>query len=277
MFRPRTQLPVVGKLNSLFASPIGQTLDFTARNKITSCLENALHNVITLIQPDGFIEVGAYEADFSRRMHQNYPDADVLAIEANPRVFEHFSSHVEADGVKYIHAACTSFTGNVTLHIPEEVRGVSMPHVGRAASLNELNLPDSEKKTTAVEVPAFTLDHLAKQVTGERLCVWMDVEGVAGEVILGGADTLKRSVIVYLETENLPFWKDQALESELTKRMNKAGFTLFAKDCQKKFQSNNIFIRTKNFDYLRHHKIALNRISETYLQKVEDVFSTAGN
>lgn len=53
------------------------------RKPIIKALEAPLEEAIALARPDTFIETGAFEAAFSRRMKAAYADAPVVAVEAN--------------------------------------------------------------------------------------------------------------------------------------------------------------------------------------------------
>jgi tRNA G46 methylase TrmB len=109
------------RLNDAFDKMETRNKPLHERAQITVSLEVYLEQVISIIMPDFFLEVGAFEASFSRKMKSKYPDSLVYAIEANPRVYQHFLQEVEQAGVHYIHMAADSNEGEVTFFIPEVI------------------------------------------------------------------------------------------------------------------------------------------------------------
>ena len=237
------------------------------RAPITASLEAYLEHVIATIMPDFFLEVGAFEASFSRMMKSRYPEALVYAIEANPRVHQHFREEVEASGVNYIHMAADSKEGEVTFFIPEVIAGNKMPYTGRMGSLHEVNLRASESST--VTVNALPIDDLIASVKSDSICMWLDVEGALKRVLDGASITLSRTSILYCELESSPVWKDQSLSPEIVNILANAGLFPIARDCQKWFQHNIIFIRS---DLLDNEFLAAS--AKEYADKAIQIFTS---
>jgi FkbM family methyltransferase len=236
------------------------------RAQITASLENYLEIVIDMLMPTFFLEVGAHEASFSRKMKSRYPDALVYAIEANPRVHQHFQKEVEASGVNYIHMAADSKEGQVTFLIPEVIAGKKMPYIGKMGSLHEINLKASESST--VQVNASPIDDLIDSVKSESICMWIDVEGALKRVLDGAIKTLSKTSILYCEIESSPVWKDQTLAQEAINTLANAGLYPIARDCQKWFQHNIIFIRS---DLLDNESLAVS--AKEYADRAIQIFT----
>ena len=65
------------QLDALFDDPSTRSLPLTARNLVTDHLETTLKRIIDLVQPDLFVEIGAFEAAFSIQMRKRFPASPV--------------------------------------------------------------------------------------------------------------------------------------------------------------------------------------------------------
>jgi FkbM family methyltransferase len=257
---------IMARLTDAFDKIETREKPLVEREPITTSLELYLEDVIANFKPDFFLEVGAFEAAFSRKMKLRYPDVPVYAIEGNPRVHQHFREEVEASGVNYIHMAADSKPGEVTFFIPEVIAGKKMPYTGRMGSLHEVNLRASE--SSQVTVSAQPIDDMVASVKADSICMWLDVEGALERVLGGATKTLSRTSILFCELESSPVWKEQSLSPEIVKILAKAGLFPIARDCQKWFQHNVIFIRS---DLLDNESLAAS--AKEYADKAIEIFS----
>jgi FkbM family methyltransferase len=261
---------VVERLEKTFSMDGVQMISRSQRELVTDLLVSALDDIIEIMSPDMFVEVGAFDAAFSRQMKKRYPLMPCLALEANPRVFEQFGAQVQATGVDYMHLAAAVESGTITFFIPEVIGGHVRPHVSRMGSLNEIGAQNSTM--TEVTVPAVAIDDLLAPRPGNRLCMWMDVEGAMDKVLDGAARTLERTAIIYCEIEDRAMWKEQMLASEVLARLSKAGFTVAARDFQTPMQFNALLIRSEIADVDR----VLARLSAFADDANETVLSLVG-
>jgi FkbM family methyltransferase len=231
----------VSELTALFDDVSQRSKPLSKREPITKLLDQLLEEIIEELRPDLILEVGAFEASFSQKMKRIYPEATVIALEANPRVFEHFHSTIEETGVKYKHVAAAASSGIVDIHIPTIIAGKDMPRVGRMGSLLEVGLRDSV--TEKVSVPCDAIDNILQEEIFAKGCIWIDVEGLLKQVLDGATGTVARCDILYAEMEISPVWKGQTLAHENISRLESLGFELVARDCQKWFQFNALFLR----------------------------------
>jgi len=230
-----------------FNDPKFQYVLPTDREAITKRLEELFEEITDTIHPSVFVEVGAFDASFSRRMKTRYPTAAVYAFEANPRAFEHFVGDVTRDGVSYQHLAIGPAAGSAEIHIPEQIAGNPMPFTNRMASLNPLALRDS--RSVSVHVPMLRLDEALRDTApNARYALWIDVEGAIDQVLDGAAQTLERTDLIFCELEHAPVWVGQKLAGSVRNRLTAAGFQIVARDCQKWFQYNAIFARGTPLD-----------------------------
>ena len=232
---------MTNRLDALFDDDALRTLPLASRDAVTALLEQALRDVIDVVQPDLFVEIGAFEAAFALSMRRRFPQAGVIAFEANPRVAQRFGDKARAAGVDYRAAAVSDADGEVTFNIVDVVAGKDMPHENRMGSLHDLGLRDS--RTSPVTVAAARLDTVLREVPARQACLWIDVEGAASAVVRGAAATLARTAVIYCEVESRQVWKQQELATAVAQQLGEAGFVLVARDCQKWFQKNCLFLR----------------------------------
>lgn len=232
---------MTNRLDALFDDIALQKLPLRDRIPVTRRLEAALDAVIDAVGCDLVVEVGAFEGDFARRVKARHPAATVIAYEANPRVYARFAPAHAASGVDYRPKAIADRGGTIAFNIQEVVAGHDMPHENRMGSIHQLAFPGS--KALPVEVPVARLDDELAGVRGARACLWIDVEGAVADVIAGAPDTLARSAIVYCEVESRLVWRRQVLAERIVETLAQAGFAMVARDCQKWFQKNCLFLR----------------------------------
>jgi len=235
-----TVFPSAEAFDAAFDDPAHRAISPKMRQPLTRAIESLFDDLIDLLGPETIVEVGAFEAAFALRAKSRHPDADVVALEANPRVHAHFADRLKDSGVDYRHLAAGTEARDATIHIPEVIANTAMPHVGRMGSLHVVGLRDS--RTVAVIVPMLPLDEI---IPGARapIALWIDVEGAAAEVMDGAAATLAATDLLICEVESSPVWQGQTLDRAVRERLAQAGFILAARDCQKWFQYNAVFAR----------------------------------
>jgi FkbM family methyltransferase len=231
----------LSELSVLFDDVGQRSKPLAQREPITKILDALLEEVIAHIRPDLFLEVGAFEASFSQRMKKTYPEASVIALEANPRVFAHFFPELKTTGVNYKNIAAGANAGTVDIHIPTKIAGRDMPKVGRMGSLLEVGLRDSS--TEKIKIACDTIDNILIGESFEKACLWIDVEGLLKQVLDGAIGTTSKCDIIYAEVETSPVWRGQTLADENIARLESLEFELVARDCQKWFQFNALFLR----------------------------------
>ncbi len=236
------EMTVYQELTALFESPKIRDLPGgkPPRTTITTDLEQVFDLIVRICDPDLFIEIGAFDASFSRRSMKAFPKARAVAFEANPLAFEKYFALNAAEGVDYRHLAISSSAGTIEIHVPKVIAGRQLPEVNTMASVLDIGLRDSE--SVRVAVPTNSLDGAIDR-SFSKAVLWIDVEGAADMVISGGRHCLARTPAVMMEVEDRPVWKGQALAGDLIKKMQEHGFEAACRDCQKAFQHNIIFLK----------------------------------
>ena len=172
------------------------------------------------------IECGAHGAEASVRF-----DGAAIAIEANPITFKEKTA--KAPHIKRLNIALDDHEGSADFHF---FSGKPMPG---NASLFERN----DKKTTRkITVPVTTLDKISENIP-EGIALWIDVEGKGYEVLNGGKETLKKTNVLIIEVEQIPFWKNQKLDYDVKEFLENEGFVFVDQDQEYAQQYNMVYIK----------------------------------
>lgn len=209
------------------------------RRQVSKRVVRCFRDVCEAVQPTVSLEIGAHEADYSRWARATFPDARVVALEANPYVHEQYRSAVRAAGVEYEHLAATDTTGTVTLKIPTEIHGRSRTRTNKMGSLNTHHASGGHEE---VEVRASRIDDLVATGAGDRVVAWIDVEGAAGQVLEGARATLAHADAVFIEVESEPTWEGQWLDRDVARYFAELGKVPAVRDVEKPTQYNVLFL-----------------------------------
>jgi hypothetical protein len=125
------------------------------------------------------------------------------------------------------------------LNIPLE-DGLLTP--GNASFL--LRQTSGDNDSLSVEVT--TVDVVLQELTSDaHVALWIDVEGLALEVLLGAKQSLEngRIQLIHLECETEEFWVGQSLLPEINNFLKMLGFVPVLRDYQTVSQFNVIYLR----------------------------------
>jgi len=217
------------------------------------------------------IEIGAFQAEFSRRFLTTATNRKALAVEANPYNYNAFKEGLAAAGVIYHHAAVQDKTGTTTLQLMDTAQDIENGFIRGNNSI----LSSSERtETKPLTVPATTLDELVTEyVSAGKIpdpstsppLLWIDVEGALNLVIAGGSKTIRNSVALFTEVEATALWDQQCLFPEICGLLDELGFTPFLRDCEyEPEQFNVIFVNRE-----RIGESILNQLSVDYTDKLK--------
>lgn len=207
----------------------------------------------THIRPKTFLEFGAFDAKFSRRIKSEHPHAKTIAFEANPYVYQHFMSQVDfkALGIEYNHLAISdSDNSRVSFQVQAKRSGQDVTPVKGDDSLLKRNVSDPHQIYEAVEyetvtVDATTLDGYVNdsQFGLDDFSAWIDVEGALKTVLAGAQKTLARTRSLMIEVEEKPHWGGQWVAKDVEEHLISLGFFPIARDFEYEHQYNLIFVR----------------------------------
>ena len=184
------------------------------------------------------LECGAHKAEISIAFCERDMGL-AFAFEANPYTFQNFTSLAASSGVKVIQKGLGSASGFMHLNIPLE-DGLLTP--GNASFL----LRQTSDHNDSLSVEVTTVDVVLHELTSEaRIALWIDVEGLALEVLLGAKQSLEngRIELIHLECEIEEFWVGQALLPEIDDFLRMLGFVPVLRDYQTISQFNVIYLK----------------------------------
>lgn len=199
-----------------------------------------------LVQQSGVtcsFEIGAFSANFSRQLRKQLPDARIFAFEANPHNYAHFLAKEDFTGVEYINKGVADVTGQKQFCIQDVVFGSKVNPIRGNNSFLEKN--NKNILYAKIDVPCVRLsEFVAEQgLIGQPTVLWIDVEGANQQVLMGCVDIFPQVKLIFIEVEQLMFWKDQWLEPDVHQFLTAHGFTLVARDGEYANQYNQIYVK----------------------------------
>ena len=195
-------------------------------------LSNKFIDLQETLKPSIYIEVGAFDAEFSKIILSKYPDAKIWAFEANPYVYE---KNYPIDNINYINKAVSDTLGFIQFELQKDTE--------KAAVNNSIMKRNEVKEYEYISVESLTLNSLFSEFN--NICLWIDCEGANREVLMGASNILSKVSSIFIEVEKTEYWKDQWLDNDVKKYLAKFGFVLFDSDTQYQDQYNCIFIKNE--------------------------------
>ena len=229
------------------AAQLSTALD--GRGRSARALDDFFHAVVEAVEPELFLEVGAFEATASRRVRAALPHCRVVAFEASPVNYEHHRTATDFDaaGIEYLHYAVCDQAGTTAMLLNLEHPDGEPRPVGWTSMLRHRGF----EHVRSVDVPATTLDDFVTDAAGP-IALWVDVEGAASLVLDGAPRTLPFVDVLKIEVEDLPSWEGQTISLDITARLLSAGLYAVARDVEYSTQHNVVFLSERA---LRSHQV----------------------
>ncbi len=223
-------------------------------------LDDLFFELVTIAQPDLFIEAGAFEASTSLHVAETIPGCDVIAFEANPENHRHFTAaeDYERRGVTYLNLALTDTPGPITFYV-ESKEGSAV--VGYSSTLARTQ--DVEGPAKPITVEGVRIDDRTPEA--ERVAMWVDVEGATDKVLAGATKRLGACEVLKVEVEEAEFWEGQALSIDILSQLLAAGMMPVARDIETASQYNVLFASPR----LLRNSAALDAI-DTFLATIQE-------
>lgn len=215
------------------------------RKQSNVILVDYFFELISLLQPTCSFEIGAFSAEFSRKLKGIYPNILSYAFEANQHNHKHFSQKYSFEGVEYINKAISDKDETVIFNIQKTINGTNVDPIRGNNSILERTCADIEYEKVEVDAMSLTSFVLANELHHESMVLWLDVEGAVKQVLTGCINILNNVNIIFIEVEDIKFWKDQWTQEEVYNFLTNQGFTLIAKDQEYLKQYNQIYINNK--------------------------------
>lgn len=204
-------------------------------------LVRLLFDVQAALKPSVFVEVGAFDARFSREARAQHPNARVVAFEGNPYNHEAWTAAVDyaALGVEYLHTLVSDQNGFCDMLIERRRGGLDRPKVKGSDSM--MTRTDTTAEYETRKIPSVRLDDFFGGDPASY-CLWIDVEGATEKVFLGAEKTLTQTNSILIEVEEYPYWSGQWLFDDVESFLSARGFFPIARDFQDAHQFNVLFL-----------------------------------
>lgn len=206
--------------------------------------------LVEVVKPKYFMEIGAFNANFSTKLRPDLVGTKFFAFEANPYNFNKFKERVHFSGIEYLHTAISDHVGTVTFNLQKSVDGESVDPIRGNSSLLERNQDQVEYEK--ITVPCDTVDNRFAHILNDSdsVAMWVDVEGMAYEVFTAATQTLTRTKLILVELEDKDHWEGQKLACDVIELMYSKSFLPIARDFEWPYQHNVIFAHV---DLLKNH------------------------
>lgn len=202
-------------LKDIFFTPDNENIIRTIRSikKQKSNFDNAV-----------IMDIGAFDGSTAIQFSKAFPEAKILAFEANPETFPIAQKN------------CASYKNisvlNFAVSDKKETLDFFVTNNGVSSSLNEINVSDKHTKDynnelnikTKLSVNAVPLDEYAD--LGKILLLKIDTQGHELKVIEGAKEILKKTEFVLVEMANHNVYKNGCQYFEVDEALRKNNFKL---------------------------------------------------
>lgn len=219
------------------------------RKRSAQLLGDLFLRLVMAAKPDLALEVGAYDAKFSRKLRETMPAIPIVAFEANMYNFDEMRKKFDFQklDIEYLHLAASNQNGPVTFQVQVSKRGQTLTRVAGDNSLLARIDPTIEYEnlsTTAVRIDQFLKQ---RKFTG-KFAAWIDVEGAA-ELVLGGlGDVITDCIAILIEVEEEAKWQGQWTRLDVSTFLTASGFVPVARDFEWSTQFNVVYLRNSILD-----------------------------
>ena len=223
-------------------------------------LKSAFFELIKLLRPTIFCEIGAHNGSISKSVSCLGIDCNIHAYEANPEIFDKHHKSLQSKSINYHNIAINDLDELVEIHIP---RTLSQAYVNGSvipASIDEssdtgkasLLLRDEAATYVNYDVTGAALDTLFNGTVSNKdtFFLWIDVEGATKRVLDGALNVLKKTQVIFVELENFPFWRNASSMEEVIQLLANLEFVPLARDSEYgDHQFNMLFVASSLLNF----------------------------
>jgi len=238
------------------------------RSNSAALVANYFHELLGLSRPALFVEAGAYRADASRRVRAEYPETRVVAFEANPYNHARYVDELGFSelGIDYLNLAVTDSSGPVTFQLRTRQAGQDLRKITGNSSLKRRAGTDAEYEEVTVDGVSLD-DFFAVELAGPRapICLWVDVEGAAGQLLEGATEVLSRTDLLMIEVEENFQWEDQWRSLDVIEFLLDHDFVPLTRDAEYNQQYNIVFVSSEFYErpeVLWSHELHTNYVAQ---------------
>lgn len=214
-----------------------------------------------ILKPDVFLEVGAFEASFSRTMKKMFPNSKVWAFEANPFNYDHYKDL--NSNINYLNLAISDTNNKINFYLQDKnlMDGSELEKIrGNNSILNRNDDTISYKK---IEIDSITLDNFIDNnyIDENSVSLWVDVEGANKNILFGFDKYIENAYSIYIEVEEISYWKNQWLSKDVVDHLRTKNFIPVTRDFEDNNQYNIIFIHK---EILNEHNVKIKKWINDY-------------
>jgi FkbM family methyltransferase len=191
--------------------------------------------------PSHFFEIGCFSAEFSKILSKE-SDCIITAFEANPYNYKKFKDSIEANGINLIHSAISNTNEPLTFKIRNGRETKPNNSILKREKFAEWKSPIDGYSEVSVNCSKLD-EYNSDAIKGVGL--WIDAEGVGYEVLEGAKSILQKTRYVFIEVEEIRYWENQKLDSDIISFMKSNGFAPIARDREYTHQYNIIFEKSE--------------------------------
>ncbi len=199
------------------------------------------------LQLSNILEIGAHDAEASRRFIASDPHRKALAYDASPEVVQRVTAQGLPDRFELIQKAIGTKKGEITFFKPNDSFYAVWGSTARRAGFSDV---------TEIQVPIISMDEAALPIqegsSSRNIALWVDVEGCALDVLSSGRSTLRdRVATVYAELNDVNAYEGSASAVKVVALMLDLGFVPMARDNEYPDAWNLLFVHKSYFDQPR--------------------------
>lgn len=228
------------------------------RQRSNAELANLFANIVANSQIDSFFEIGALYAEFSMFIKNSVKK--VYAFEASPRNYDLAKDKVE--GINYLNLAVSSYDGKININIG------NTENIGADSVLDRINNGSTEYKKKTVECIKLDTFSQNNNLAKTSKAIWIDVEGNSLDVLKGATSELLFTKAIFIELEQVAFWENQSMISEVNEFLCNYNFIPIARDFEYENQFNVVYV---------HKDILYTSAVDISLQMFYAGYATKGN
>jgi FkbM family methyltransferase len=187
---------------------------------------------------ESLYECGAHAAEASIKF--SLLGKRAFAIEANPLIYREKTIKAEEFGVQ---------TFNVLLDERVEKKDFNIQKVNPISGSSSTLISVLPKEVIAISLRTTKLDQIINRTWNkkDKIGLWIDVEGMGLEVLLGASQSLKSGniCIIKVEVESTPLWHNQKTAIDVESMLSGFGFVPVIMDLERAGQMNIVFIKSE--------------------------------
>lgn len=189
-------------------------------------MEDLFFNLSSKLEVDQIIECGAHDAATSKRFSSR-EGTRALALEANPFVYEKYREEFVNSRIDYRSTGVSSSRTTLEMNIPKH-------HSNETSLEGSLHKRKDFESYRTVEIQVDKLDNIARDfIKGGLTCLWIDVEGLGGQVLAGASELLQHTNtrLIYIEVqEDQAYYEEELSSNEIALRLADYDFIPVARD-----------------------------------------------